>query len=108
MRPVLNRIDDLRQAGLTSVMVVADYLRRRLKPLRERARPSWMYTGPHNISRTQIGEDGNLDEGALAALLRVVTGVKDLTRAVLPQEQLALCADPGWVALQATLLKFDA
>ena len=46
MRPVLNRIDDLRQVGLTSVMVVADYLHHRLAPLRERARPYWMYTGP--------------------------------------------------------------
>lgn len=37
---MLNRIDDLRRAGLTSVMVVADYLCRRLTPLRERARHS--------------------------------------------------------------------
>ncbi|XP_062203759.1 putative disease resistance protein RGA1 [Phragmites australis] len=83
MRPVLNRIDYLRQVGLTSVMVVADYL-------------------------TQIGEDGDLDEGALVGLLRVVTDVEDLTRAALPQEQLALCADPSRVALQATLPEFDA
>ena len=40
METVLDRIDFLRQAGLTSVMVVADYLRRRLAPLRERVCPS--------------------------------------------------------------------
>ena len=38
----------------------------------------------------------------------MVTGVEDLTRAVLPREQLALCADPGRVALQAMLPKFEA
>ena len=52
MQPVLNRIDELCRVGLTSVMVAADYLRRRLAPLRERARPSWMYTGPQDITRT--------------------------------------------------------
>jgi hypothetical protein len=99
MRPVLNCIDNLRWERLTSVMVVADYLCHRLVPLRERAHPCWMYTGPNDITRTQISEDGNLDEGALAALLRVVTGVEDLTWALLPLEQLALCVDPGWVVL---------
>ena len=84
MCPVLNRIDDLHQAGLTSVMVVADYLRRRLVPLRERARFTWMYTGLNDITRTHIGVEGDLEEGALVTLLRVVTGVEDLTRAVLP------------------------
>ncbi|XP_062179123.1 uncharacterized protein LOC133883722 [Phragmites australis] len=62
-----------------------------------------MYTGSNDISTTQIGEDGDLDEVALESLLWVVTSVEDLTRAVLPQEQLALCADPGRVALQAML-----
>ncbi|XP_062181252.1 uncharacterized protein LOC133885536 [Phragmites australis] len=99
MHPVLNRIDNLLRAGLTSVMVVADYLRRRLVPLRERAQFAWMYMGPNDITRTHIGAEGDLEEGALATLLRVVTGVEDLTRAVLPQEQLVLCTDLGWVAL---------
>ena len=86
IRPVLNRIDDLRQAELTSVMVVADYLRHLLAPLREWALPCWMYIGPQDITRTQIDDDWDLDEAALAGLLRVVTGVEDLTRAVLPRE----------------------
>ncbi|XP_062194644.1 predicted GPI-anchored protein 58 [Phragmites australis] len=34
--------------------------------------------------------------------------MEDLTQAVLPQEQLALCADPNRVVLQATLPEFDA
>ena len=75
LRPVLNRINDLRRVGLTSLMVVADFLRRRLAPLREHARPAWMYTGPRDVTRTCVGEDEDLNEGALAALLKVVTSV---------------------------------
>ncbi|XP_062178681.1 uncharacterized protein LOC133883382 [Phragmites australis] len=67
-----------------------------------------MYTGPNGITRTHIDADGDLEEGALATVLRVVTYIEDLTRAVLPQEELALCADSGRVALQATLPEFDA
>ncbi|XP_062182131.1 uncharacterized protein LOC133886441 [Phragmites australis] len=56
-----------------------------------------MYTGSQDITRTRIGEDEDLDEAALAGLLWVVTGVEDLTRAVLPREQLVLYADSGRV-----------
>ena len=108
MEPVLDRIDFLRQAGLTSVMVVTDYLRHRLAPLREWVRPCWVYTGPQDITRTQIGAEWDLDDAALRGLLRVVTGVDDLGRAELPWKELALCTDPNWVALQATLPEFDA
>ncbi|XP_062230060.1 uncharacterized protein LOC133927628 [Phragmites australis] len=89
-------------------MVVADYLRRHLAPLRERARFAWMYTGSGDLTRTDIGPDGDLDEGALATLLKVVTGVDDLARAVLPREDLAFYADPGRAALQASMPEFDA
>ena len=67
MAPVLERIKFLRQAGLTSVMVVADYLRRHLAPLWERARPCFFYTGPQDITRTQIGEEWDLGRPALRA-----------------------------------------
>ncbi|XP_062230403.1 uncharacterized protein LOC133928173 [Phragmites australis] len=89
-------------------MVVADYLRRRLAPLRERARFAWMYTGSSDLTRTFIGPDGDLDKGALVTLLKVVTGVDDLAQAVLPREELALYADPGRAALQASMPEFDA
>ena len=67
-----------------------------------------MYTDLGDITRTHIGMEGDLEEGALATLLKVVTSVDDLTRVVLPREELALCADLGRVALQATLPEFDA
>ena len=59
--PVFEHIRFLRNAGLTSVMVVVDFLRRRLAPLRERARPCWLYTGPEDITQTQIGASWDLD-----------------------------------------------
>ena len=108
LRPVLNRIEYLRRAGLTSLMVVIDFLRRRLAPLRECVRPAWKYTGSHDVTRTCIGDGGNLDEGALAVLLKVITGIEDLTRAVLPCEDLALCSDPGRTTLQESMPVFDA
>ncbi|XP_062201991.1 uncharacterized protein LOC133904508 [Phragmites australis] len=67
-----------------------------------------MYTGSGDITRAHIGAEGDLEEGALATLLKVVAGVEDLTRAVLPREELTLCADPGGAALQVTLPEFDA
>ncbi|XP_062198866.1 vegetative cell wall protein gp1-like [Phragmites australis] len=75
MAPVLERIDFLRQARLTSVMVVVDYLCRCLVPLPDRAQPCW---------------------------------VDDLSWAELPWKEMALCANPDRVALQAKLPKFDA
>ncbi|XP_062217721.1 uncharacterized protein LOC133917919 [Phragmites australis] len=67
-----------------------------------------MYIGSGDIMRTHIGVDGDLDEGALATLLKVVTGIDDLARAILPREELALCADKGRAALQASMPEFDA
>ena len=61
LRPVTARISALRAAGLTATMVVGDFVRRRLAPLRERDRPAWMYTGPRDIGRTVIGEAGDLE-----------------------------------------------
>ncbi|XP_062213764.1 uncharacterized protein LOC133914753 [Phragmites australis] len=89
-------------------MVVTNYLRRRLAPLREHARAAWMYTGSGDLTRTHIGPDGDLDEGALATLLKVVIGVDDLAQAVMPREELALCVDLGQAALQASMSEFDA
>ena len=50
----------------------------------------------------------DLDRPVLRGLLRVVIGVDDLSRAELPRKELALCADPDRVALQAKLSEFNA
>ncbi|XP_062182042.1 uncharacterized protein LOC133886312 [Phragmites australis] len=89
-------------------MVVTDYLHHHLAPLWERARFAWIDTGSGDLTRTHIGPDGDLDEGALATLLNVVTGIDDLAWAVLPREDLALYTDPGRATLQVSMLEFDA
>ncbi|XP_062193484.1 uncharacterized protein LOC133896856 [Phragmites australis] len=96
------------KAGLTAVIVVADFLRRRLLPLREQVRPCWYYTGPQDITRMQIGEEWDIGIPELKGLLRVVIGVDDLSREKLPWKELALYADPNQAALQATLPEFEA
>jgi hypothetical protein len=108
LKPVLERILELRESGLTSVMVVADFLRRRLAPLRERARPSWFYTGPEDITRTQIGASWDLGQAELRGMIRVITGSEDMSRAELPWPEMALCANPDRVAILKRLPEFDA
>ena len=108
LKPVLERILELRESGLTSVMVVVDFLRRRLAPLRERARPSWFYTGPEDITRTQIGASWDLGQAELRGMTRVITGTEDMSRAELPWPEMALCANPNRVAIMAGLPEFDA
>ena len=88
------RLRFLRDTGLTSVMVVADFLRRRLAPLRERARPCSLYTGPEDITRTQIGASWDLGPTEL--------------RGMIPWREMALCANPEHVAIHAKLPEFDA
>jgi hypothetical protein len=43
-RPVLRRIRVLVENGLTSMMVLFDFLSKRISPLQLRARPAWIYT----------------------------------------------------------------
>jgi hypothetical protein len=55
--PVLDRIQYLVESGLTSPMVLHDFLSRRLAPLQDRAtRPAWMYTGVNDIMRLERGQ----------------------------------------------------
>ena len=108
LEPVLERIRFLRDSGLTSIMVVVDFLRRRLAPLRERARPSWFYTGPEDITRTQIGASWDLGPAELRGMTRVITGVEDMGWAELPWPKMALCTNPDRVAIMAKLPEFDA
>jgi hypothetical protein len=72
--PVLDRIQYLAESGLTSLMVMHDFLSRRLAPLQDRAtRPAWMYTGENDIMRLERGPGSNLDGDLLAACLKALT-----------------------------------
>jgi hypothetical protein len=45
---VVERIKHLRDLGLTSKQVVADFLALRLVPLQQRSHPTWEFTGPRD------------------------------------------------------------
>jgi hypothetical protein len=72
--PVLDRIQYLVESGLTSLMVLHDFLSRRLAPLQDRAtHPAWMYTRVNDIMRLERGPGSSLDGELLAACLKALT-----------------------------------
>jgi hypothetical protein len=72
--PVLDRIQYLAESGLTSLMVLHDFLSRRLAPLQDRAtRLAWMYTMVNDIMRLERGPGSSLDGELLAACLKALT-----------------------------------
>jgi hypothetical protein len=72
--PVLDRIQYLAENGLTSLMVLHDFLSKRLAPLQDRShRPAWMYTGVNDIMRLDRGPGSSLGDTLLAASLKALT-----------------------------------
>ena len=92
---------------MTATMVVGDYLRRRLAPLRDRGRPAWRYTGDTYFGRTQIGADSNLTPDVVDTLVRVLLGAKSGV-SYLPRPDLALCDEANRDAIIALFPEFDA
>ncbi|KAJ1265755.1 hypothetical protein BS78_08G099700 [Paspalum vaginatum] len=82
--PVLARIAELVSGGLTSLHVLADFLRRRLAPLQMRPRLAWNYTGSNDCSRVVRGEGHDVTPLLLEEWVRCVTDVS------FPPEQLRL------------------
>ncbi|KAJ1258614.1 hypothetical protein BS78_10G089600 [Paspalum vaginatum] len=82
--PVLARIAELVSGGLTSLHVLADFLRRRLAPLQMRPRLAWNYTCSNDCSQVVRGEDHDLTPLLLEEWVRCVTDVS------FPPEQLRL------------------
>jgi hypothetical protein len=77
--PVLDRIQHLAENGLTSLMVLHDFLSRRLTPLQDRpTRPAWIYTGVNDIMRLERGLGSSLDEALLASCLKALTAYQFL------------------------------
>ena len=60
--PVLSKIRTLAESGLTSLHVLGDFLKHRIAPLKQRPRPAWSFTWPHDCSRTPRREDSNLTQ----------------------------------------------
>ena len=90
---VLGRIETLRQAGLTSTMVAADFFHRCLAPLQVRSHPSWFYTGDDNASRLGCGAEFNPDDHMVAEWLELTMEEKDPANTLLPEGVHPLCDD---------------
>jgi hypothetical protein len=72
--PVLDQIQYLAKNGLTSLMVLHNFLSKRLTPLQDRShRPAWMYTGVNDIMRLDRGPGSSLGDTLLAASLKALT-----------------------------------
>jgi hypothetical protein len=71
---VLDRIQYLTENGLTSLMVLHDFLSKCLAPLQDRSHhPAWMYTGVNDIMRLDQGPESSLDAVLLVTSLKVLT-----------------------------------
>jgi hypothetical protein len=53
--PMLARIRFLADKGLTSMMVMYDFLPKHIAPLQECSRPAWFYTGVNDSTRLECG-----------------------------------------------------
>jgi hypothetical protein len=72
--PVLDRIQYLAKNGLTLLMVLHDFLSKRLVSLQDRSHhPAWMYTEVNDIMRLDRGPRSSLGDTLLAASLKALT-----------------------------------
>jgi hypothetical protein len=70
---VLDRIQYLVENGLTSLMVLHDFLSKCLTPLQDRSHhPAWMYTGVNDIMWLDHGLGSSLDAVLLVASLKAL------------------------------------
>jgi hypothetical protein len=59
----------LAENGLTLMMVLFDFLSKRVTPLQLRPCPAWMYTGENDAMRPECGSGSDLDPTVLAGML---------------------------------------
>jgi hypothetical protein len=99
----------LAKNGLTSLMVLHDFLSRHLTPLQDRPCPAWMYTGVNDIMRLDRRPRTSLDEVLLAASLKALTTDQFSAELVVVTEVCeAICANQAaMTTLLATMQMLD-
>ena len=90
---LLGRIETLRQAGLTSTMVAADFFHRCLAPQQARPHLAWFYTGDDDVSSLGHGAEFNPNDHTVAEWLELTMEEKDPAKAFLPEGVHPLCDD---------------
>jgi hypothetical protein len=68
-RPVLKRIQFVAEKGLTSMIVLFDFLSKRIAPLQHRACSTWMYIGENDTTRLERDRGSDLQPKVLAGML---------------------------------------
>jgi hypothetical protein len=92
--PVLDRVKTLARGGLTSMIVLGDFLRRRIALLQQRSRMACMFTGVNDYSRIVRGAGSELSGAELEVLIRAMTGEAYAPESLaLPRGVKALCED---------------
>jgi hypothetical protein len=51
------------------MMVLHDYVLKRIAPLQERTRPTWLYTRVNDVTRLEHGDESALSKEALALVM---------------------------------------
>ena len=83
-KPIVDRISDLSKAGLTSLMVVADFMCRRIAPLQRREYSACQYTGIMDPMRIDRGEESQVSGTLLKAMLSAVCDSRITTFSITP------------------------
>jgi hypothetical protein len=66
---VLGRIRILAESGLTMMMVLHDYVLKRIAPLQERTRPAWLYIGVSDGTWLEHGDGSALGDEAMSLVM---------------------------------------
>lgn len=107
-RLVLDRIAQLRQAGLTLTMVVADFIQLCIAPLHAWVRPAWFFTGIDDTTCTCRGDGTDLSEVEISELLMLIAEVREPATAILLDGIVLLCDEPARLVILLTLPETDA
>jgi hypothetical protein len=87
IKPLLERIQTLKQQGLTSFAIIASYMRRWVQPLKEREHLGFEYSGAKDPSQ-MVPALELTDEEVLEHLRKVLKGVT-----IVPHTVLEYCGD---------------
>jgi hypothetical protein len=91
------------------MMVLGDFLKRRIAPLQQRTRMSFMYTGTNDCCRIVRGPTTNFTRAELEVAIRGMTGDTFSPESlVLPSGVKALCKDQAlWSSVLASMLTLN-
>jgi hypothetical protein len=92
--PVIERIKHLTSHGLSTMMVLHDFLLKRITALQDHTRLAWMYTGEGDTTQLERGRDSGLDPNVLGTLLARLSPDPSLVNFVTPPAPDApMCSD---------------